>query len=186
MRVTGLDLSLTGTGVCTIAGTERVLVGFATVGARGKQDDPLEARSVRLRSLVARLWNHTAGADLVVVEGPSYASQTGHLHDRSGLWWLMVGRLTGAGVPVVEVPPSTVKTYATGKGNANKDQVLAAVIRRYFDDPPADNNQADALVLAAMGRRWGGRPIESLPQANLLAMRKVAWPPNLPRGQADG
>ena len=42
-----------------------------------------------------------------------------------------VAKLRAEGYPVVEVPPSNLKRYATGKGNSPKDQVLAAVINGY-------------------------------------------------------
>ena len=152
--------------------------------ARRKGDPPvpLSSRSVRLRRLAQQITQECAGADLVVVEGPSYASEGAGTWDRAGLWWLVVGRLTGAGLPVVEVPPSNVKMYALGKGNGastGKDEVLAAVIRRYLPvvEVPG-NNEADALVLAAMGARFTGAPIEpggDLPAANLRAMTTVRW-----------
>lgn len=39
----------------------------------------------------------------------------------------------------------TIKKYATGKGNASKDQMIAAIQAR--DHTPADDNEADALAL---------------------------------------
>ena len=76
----------------------------------------------------------------------------------------------------MEVPPALLKKYATGRGNAAKDEVLAAVVRRY---PHADingNDIADAVVLAAMGARHREAPIEnSLPALNASALAKVNW-----------
>lgn len=43
-------------------------------------------------------------------------------------------------------------------------------------DPDADNNQADALVLAAMGADHYGTPLVELPKAHREALEKVAWP----------
>jgi Holliday junction resolvasome RuvABC endonuclease subunit len=55
------------------------------------------------------------------------------------------------------VPVGTIKRHATGKGNATKDEVIAAVQARGF--APADDNEADALALLlwAIERRGGGR-----------------------------
>ena len=71
--------------------------------------------------------------------------------------------------------------YGTGKGNAGKDEVMLATARRYTNQAEvANNDQADALVLAAMGARHLGAPIEeSLPQSHLRALDKVAWPAGL-------
>jgi Holliday junction resolvasome RuvABC endonuclease subunit len=64
--------------------------------------------------------------------------------------WAEALRLPYQGVPV-----GTIKRHATGKGNAGKDQVIAAVRARGF--APADDNEADALALLdwAMAHRLG-------------------------------
>ncbi|MGO4917359.1 crossover junction endodeoxyribonuclease RuvC [Pseudogemmobacter sp. W21_MBD1_M6] len=49
------------------------------------------------------------------------------------------------GVPYQGVPVGTIKFHATGKGNANKDAMIAAVRARGFD--PADDNEADAIAI---------------------------------------
>jgi len=43
------------------------------------------------------------------------------------------------------VPVGTIKRFATGKGNAGKDAVLAAIRQRGFH--PADDNEADAIAI---------------------------------------
>ena len=51
----------------------------------------------------------------------------------------------GVGTPYQGVPVGTIKRFATGKGNAGKDAVIAAMRARGF--APADDNEADALAL---------------------------------------
>ncbi len=51
------------------------------------------------------------------------------------------------GIPYQGVPVGTIKKHATGRGNAGKDEVIAAMRARGFD--PADDNEADALALLA-------------------------------------
>ncbi len=48
-------------------------------------------------------------------------------------------------VPYLGVPVGTIKKHATGKGNANKQAVIDAVIA--FGHSPKDDNEADALAL---------------------------------------
>ena len=48
-------------------------------------------------------------------------------------------------IPYQGVPVGTIKRHATGKGNASKDEMIAAVRARGFD--PMDDNEADALAL---------------------------------------
>jgi len=49
------------------------------------------------------------------------------------------------GVPYEGVPVGTIKRFATGKGNADKAAVIAAIRARGFT--PADDNEADAIAL---------------------------------------
>lgn len=48
-------------------------------------------------------------------------------------------------IPYQGVPVGTIKKHATGKGNASKDEMIAAIVNRGFN--PADDNEADALAL---------------------------------------
>lgn len=174
--VVGLDLSLTATGIATPYGVQ-------TVGSRGKASDGLAERRHRLKELSTRIIRAiTDGTPpnepwLVVVEAPAFDSRTGHQHDRSGLWWLVVDDLAAWGSTVVEVTTGGVKKYATGKGNAPKDSVLLAVARRFPDHEVTDNNQADALVLRAMGCDHLGQPIATMPQTHRSALEAIRWPP---------
>ena len=177
MRVVGLDLSLTSTGIAVIDG-DRVALG--KISTSGKATATLAERWLRLDDIATQVeqWvGHVGQTALVVVEGPSMGQgRQGGTHDRAGLWWLVMDRLHGQGHKVVEVPPSVRAKYATGAGNAGKDAVLAAVCRRYPSVEVTGNDTADALVLASMGARHLGFPLEGLPQTHLQAMGKVRWP----------
>lgn len=48
-------------------------------------------------------------------------------------------------IPYQGVPVGTIKKHATGKGNAGKDEMIEAAVKRGFT--PADDNEADALAL---------------------------------------
>ncbi len=48
-------------------------------------------------------------------------------------------------IPYQGVPVGTIKKHATGRGNAGKRDVIAAVKARGFH--PADDNEADAIAL---------------------------------------
>ena len=171
--VMGLDLSLTGTGIALI-GDSGIRTGLLT--SKGTKADTLEDRFTRLQTIVNQIRAHAPENALIVVEGPSFASVGGAHHDRSGLWWLVVAQLQLDHYTVVTVPPTVLKKYVTGKGNASKDDVLLAVDRRYPDAHVTDNNTADAVVLAAMGARFLNRPVDDLPQAQLAVMGSVTWP----------
>lgn len=55
-------------------------------------------------------------------------------------------------VPWYDVPPTVLKKFATGKGNAKKAEVAAAVRERWGFESPSDD-VVDAFVLARMGEQ---------------------------------
>lgn len=213
MRVTGLDLSLTGSGVAQISTDPVCPVDGAEVTTSGGRHEPrcikavcryegpgittprvtglqefgsqpagedLTARGARLRSVATPVIRAARGSDLILIEDLYMGSGTGGQLDRAGLFWLVVATLTAEGHPVALVTNNHLKMYALGKGagkGTDKDYVLAAVVRRYPDVPVQSNNTADALVLAAMGARHLGSPLETdLPDTHLRAMKAVHWP----------
>lgn len=175
MRILGVDPSLTGTGVAWI---ERGRVGTRLISTEAppKGTATVRSRHNRLGRIVGGVSGELLGTDLLAVEAPSYGSVGGSKHDRSGLWWLIIDRAYRMGVPVVEISPRTRALYATGNGGAGKAEVIQAVStwlkRRSYDD-----NEVDAAVLAAMGARWLGHPIDGDEQPHhKRAMAGVAWP----------
>src|SRR4051812_31130618 len=96
-RVVGLDLSLTSSGIARITcqadeahanprPSVRVDVRRSVTKAPPANlplPQRLAARSLRLRRAAGVICTLCSGADLVVVEGPAYASDVGKAHDRS-------------------------------------------------------------------------------------------------------
>lgn len=182
MTTIGLDLSLTSTGIAVIGSDQTVTV--SRVQSKGSKTATLNDRRERIHKLDLAIFQHIVnahehsltGPPLVVIEAPSFGqARQGGQHDRSGLWWLVVSR-AGQYYDIAEVAPATRSKYATGKGNAAKDAVLAAVVRRYPQVDVTGNDEADALILAAMGARHLGQPIDDLPKTHLAAMDAVRWP----------
>jgi crossover junction endodeoxyribonuclease RuvC len=55
-------------------------------------------------------------------------------------------------IPVLEFPPMQIKLAVAGHGHAEKDEVLAAVMRELaLDTPPRPDDAADALAVALTG-----------------------------------
>lgn len=123
--------------------------------------------------------DYCATADLVVIEGYSFGSGraggTTHAHALGELGGAVRLELWDRGIPYVDVPPASLKKYATGRGNANKEQVLVAAVRR-LDYQGADPNEADALWLREMGcDAYQTRP-PRVPAAHQEALHAVPWP----------
>lgn len=166
----GLDLSLTGTGVAGSAGWTHVI--RPPKALRGHQ------RLQHVRDAI--LEAIPTGVTLVVVEGPSYGSQGGQAghHERAGLWWFVTHSLWKRDVAYAVASPAARAKYATGKGNAGKADVVREVTRR-FDWFVGGEDEADALVLAAMGADRLGHPIAAMPAVNRKALDAVCWPAGL-------
>jgi Holliday junction resolvasome RuvABC endonuclease subunit len=173
-RVLGLDLSLTGTGICRLGEGVELLSTVRPGKLTGHE---------RLQHILAviRAAQHGQLVDLVVIEGPSYGSQGGQRghHERAGLWWLVTHSLYAHRRSYAVVVPKARAKYATGNGNDGKGPVTQAVRDRYGHLAiVGDNNQADALVLAHMGVDYLGGSLAGVdvPEINRTALRKAAWP----------
>ncbi len=183
--VLGLDLSLTSTGVAVIdLDPQPPRISLHRIRTKGKADDTWAQREQRMRRIVRSI------ADLVpldnanvlaVLEGPAYSRQVGSQHDRSGLWWLVYTALRNEGVTVAVCPIQARIRYAIGKGSGHKDIVLSAALRRYGAMVPTleGNDEADALIMAALGARWLEHPVESsVPQPCLKALDALGAVPD--------
>jgi len=133
VKPTGLDLSLTSTGVATVKGTSRICPK-----CKGME------RLVLIRNEVLAL-----RPEFVVLEGYSFGSRGRALFNIGELGGVIRMALWERDIPFLEVSPSALKKYATGKGNAPKDAVLATAIRNDFEG--SNNDEADAWWLLQMG-----------------------------------
>jgi Holliday junction resolvasome RuvABC endonuclease subunit len=177
-RVVGLDPSLAGFGAAVVDGGQVLFAGRLSTGT--------SSGHARFEALLEQVAELTRGAQLVVIEGPSYGSrsqtQTGH-HERAGLWWAVVQDVWRDSIPYVVVGPKGRAKYATGNGNAGKEAVKRAASVRFDVGEVRDDNVADALTLAAMGARWVLEPIDRLDSDDPLtpkrhaAFEAVQWPP---------
>jgi crossover junction endodeoxyribonuclease RuvC len=171
MMVVGLDLALIRTGVAVVnigqGPTTCTCFHFDSTPVRGHE---------RLQKIQTAVWEETEQADLVVMEGLAYAAPDSR-RALAGAWWLVQHMLWAEGKPVAVVPPATLKQYATGRGNAKKPEVMAAVNSEAFPYfRTRDDNAADAAVLAAMGARAKGQPVDRVPVAQQAALLKSEWP----------
>lgn len=167
LNVLGIDLSLTCTGLAGNGWTDIIKPG----DRRGAD------RMIWIRQQIIDGW--LTGVTLAAIEGPSYGNQgrsrqSGH-HERAGLWWLVRVALAHRGIPVAVVTPGTLKRYATGKGNADKADVIREVTRR-FGWFQGGEDEADAVVLAAMAADHLGMPMVAMPQTHRAALTAVEWP----------
>jgi len=175
-RIAGLDLSLTATGIVTYAGGD---LTARTVGGTVRGSD-LEAAHRRLQTILTAIAD-LRHYDLVVIEDGFVAGSGDTTKKLSGLHWLVRHWLWLRGIPYVLVNVAHVKQYAVGKGSGSgtdKDSVVLAVARRYGHLVTVmNNNEADALVLAAIALDSYGVPLVDVPATHRRALAKVTgWP----------
>lgn len=196
-HVVGGDISLTASG---LAWPDRTTMTYGQAGLTNPRT-PLADRATGLRVLAREIGRRTTGRgaqfdsvmpQLVVVEDlPS--ARTSVDPERCHVWWLVVTALVDQGVPVLALPPATVKLYACGMGSANKREVVAGV-REWFPAweimktgksgkvlTTADDNKADAVALMAIGCELLGEPLVELPAKQRRALDKLELPPGVRR-----
>lgn len=190
IRLVGVDLSLTSTGVArlTLDGTGTTS-HTEVVGYTLAKDATLQQRAERVWRVAYGVLELTVPGgtarnppDLLAVEGPAHAANDPGAGELHGLRWAVYRHWTRHAVPFVEVNPSTLKLYATGNGRAEKTLVVQAIRRHYgdrFDIPlrKVDGREdvADAIALVAMAARSIGRPIDEDHPTRLRAVRTPRW-----------
>lgn len=139
----GIDASLTGTGTSLIrsngiAATNRIASKHTGIARLINIED-------RLKYIV-----DTNKLNLVLIEGYAYAAQN-QAHQIGELGGVIRRMLYKKQLPWVEVSPSQVKKFATGKGNAKKDLIIMNVFKKWGQEFET-SDEADAFVLAKIGQ----------------------------------
>jgi Holliday junction resolvasome RuvABC endonuclease subunit len=138
--VAGLDISLRASGVC--------------IGRPGGWE------AETLRNKLRGDWLRDQIRDRVYKVMPALVAIEGYSCDSIGKWFdigegggvvkLMLYEL---GIPVIIVPPKSLKRFVTGNGSADKELVIREVERKY-GVKTEDDNIADAVGLAQAAWVW--------------------------------
>ncbi len=166
MNILALDVSLTATGwAFSEPNAQRSgVLRPPNYSERGM------ARLHWIRNSVVLLAVH---ADLVVIEGYAYGAKGSAVINIGELGGVLRLALYDGAIPYVEIPPTSVKLFATGKGNVGKPDMLAAAIRK-LGYSRNDHNEADALWLLEMARaRYVNCATTEYQQR---AIDKIQWP----------
>lgn len=173
MNVAGLDLSLTATGIAVI--TDGGQVSVDTIRSTGHTRDTFAQRDQRIDQLSTAIVSRTVHVALAVVEGPSVMSKGGSNWDRAGLWWSVVHTLMWHGVQVAVAPPTVLKKFAAGRGNADKTAVAAGMTRLWPDVECGNDNEFDALCAATVAAQRAGMDVPTRAH-HADCLTSVAWP----------
>lgn len=114
-----------------------------------------ESAGMRLIRLQGKLNEILAGPgiDLVVYEAARHAApkMQGALVVQAMIQGVLVSWCETNNIEYRGYSPSEIKKHATGKGNANKEQMMTAAKQRF--NFTGDNNEADALWLLDLAKR---------------------------------
>jgi Holliday junction resolvasome RuvABC endonuclease subunit len=173
INVVGLDLSLTHSAGAHAFGPVSSLErrSFAICSKPKDYEHPL----VRLRDMRERLRAELAqctanlAPGIAMFEGYSFGSKNSQAHSL-GEWGSLARMLAHeSGWTVVICPPSTLKAYVAGKGNADKALMLREVYKRWKYDA-ANDNDCDAYALCRLAVDFlGERDALSKERAKLLS-----------------
>lgn len=181
-KVIGLDLSLAATGIAGVFGPTAWAEVIRTKAIPEGESLTSWRRFERIDMIGDTVLDYARGASLVVAEGPIFfippGGERGYF-ERAELFFDVLRKLRRSRIPFAIAAPKSIKLYATGKGNAKKDLVLAETVRRFGYvrglSRLSDNNEADALVAAAMGADWLGSPVVKMPELHRRALPGVDW-----------
>jgi crossover junction endodeoxyribonuclease RuvC len=147
MRFVGIDPS-TKTGLVIL---ENNKVHTAIEITSKEKRDPH-----RFMDIAKTVMKYITEHDVICIEGFSYSSRGAAVSVQYGIGWILRAELIKAGLSYYEVPPSSVKKFATGKGNAKKDELVLPIYKRWGFEHNSDNVR-DAFVLAQISRALNGQ-----------------------------
>lgn len=102
-------------------------------------------RFLRFHGWLAEVAGLSGGVARIVFEEVRAHAGTDAAHIYGGFLGMLTAWCEEHDVPYEGVPVGTIKRFATGKGNADKATMVAAIQARGF--APADDNEADAIAL---------------------------------------
>lgn len=182
MIAIGIDPSVTHTGVVVLDDVDGPLLSEAIVSKPARtwegQAFRLEHIVDTVRDMVAE-WT-TDKALMVFMEdyaiGGGFASTIIPQVELGGALRLMLAKRTRSGLCLVHfVAPTTLKKFATGKGNANKVEVATSLMKRFGEDFKGDDDIWDAYGLARMALASQGY-VEGLTKDQIAVVAKVLQP----------
>jgi crossover junction endodeoxyribonuclease RuvC len=125
----------------------------------------------RFSDIAEKIMDELEPNDIITIEGFSYGSKGKGVSFQYGLGWIIRHMLIERGYEYTEVPPTSVKKFATGKGNTKKDEMVLPIYKKWGFEHSSDNVR-DAFVLAQMAK--GIYDSSNLTEYQKEALKKVS------------
>ena len=145
MIIAGIDYSLRSPCVCVFSSTEdesfafekctfhfltdtKKYATFFLKNIYGERFQDWDQDFQRYKSIADWTMYHINGCEQIAIEGYSMGSKgkVFHIAENTGV---LKYKIYNAGIPLEIVPPTTIKKFATGKGNSDKTIMHQAFIR---------------------------------------------------------
>ncbi|MEK5058616.1 hypothetical protein BK126_03115 [Paenibacillus sp. FSL H7-0326] len=143
MRYVGIDPS-SKTGMVLLDRNGNYLDGFEITSSE-------EDTTVQIDQIIDEIFNNLEPNDVIAIEGFSYNSKGRSIDYQFGLGHAIRLELYRQNIKWIEVAPTQVKKYASGKGNASKENMIIPILRHWSFEHNS-NNVRDAFVLAHIAR----------------------------------
>lgn len=144
-----IDASLTGLAVVSF--TEPDLIDYDEFTS--KPAKTLEGRINRYITLANKVlaFINKTNPDLILIEGYAFSARGASVVTMGEFGGVLRYHILKHGAKVIEVPPTTLKKFVTGKGNASKLEVVSKLSSKYQVEFFTDNH-ADAYGLMMLGK----------------------------------
>lgn len=150
--VIGIDPSLNSLGICLPDGEgSPITCRIRSQGHKGLAR--LDHIRRELVEIYEKVLSEHGKVSLIAYEDYSFNSKGRSTFSSGELGGLLKWTLWRECIPLLMVPPTSVKLFATGKGNAEKGQVIERVADLWGYEAPNDD-EADAYVLYRMGQAY--------------------------------
>jgi Holliday junction resolvasome RuvABC endonuclease subunit len=148
MRVVGIDPSLTSLGIAYVNADGRMNAFAIKSKQRGM---------TRLLQIEEQVQEYLVGLkpELVVYEGYAlgFRGKSNTIFDLGELGGILKRLILAQGIDILLTPPTSLKMFVTGKGNADKDAV-AKIVRQETGQVFKTSDQNDAAGLVMMGEAY--------------------------------
>ena len=145
----GIDQSLRSSGVAVVSAKQEVVYRGRIIPGKLKGVARLAAIRDALRDVLA------AEPDIAyaALEGYAYDVGAGRVFELGEVGAVVKMVLHDGAIPFIIVPPASLKQFVAGNGQAKKDQMREAVLKKWGHDVEQDD-ECDAFGLAQVARSF--------------------------------
>lgn len=150
--IIGLDLSLTSTGIGVYSLAEDCIY---TKSIKTSNKNSYMSRYKEIVNAIQEIDHFLSVGSLFFIEGYSYGSfgKSSFMSNLIELGGIVKYDLVSRGRIYIDVPPTILKKFITGKGNAKKEDIKLGLYKKYHKEFK-NSDEADAYALTIFGLKY--------------------------------